>query len=252
MRRAEDTGETMQILAGTSGYSYKEWKGRFYPEMLAASEMLRFYAERFNTVEINNTFYRMPDETMLSRWEQQVPADFMFAVKAPRRISHQKRLRDAQSEMAEFLERLSVLKNKLGPLLIQLPPFMKKDLPALDDFLSNCPGEQPIAFEFRHPSWEDDSVYELLRTHAVAFCIAETDEHQGPLISTSVFGYLRLRRANYDDRELSTWIEQIAAQHWSRAYVYFKHEDEARGPRFAQRFIELWLAMDRNKDRQSQ
>ena len=122
----------MQVLAGTSGYSYKEWKGPFYPEKLPAGEMLRFYAQHFRTVEINNTFYRMPDQAVLSRWSQEVPDDFAFSVKAPRRISHDKRLREAESEVAEFVRRTSVLGSKLGPVLFQLPPFMRKDLPRLE------------------------------------------------------------------------------------------------------------------------
>jgi uncharacterized protein YecE (DUF72 family) len=231
----------MQVLAGTSGYSYKEWRGPFYPEKLPMGEMLRFYAQHFRTVEINNTFYRMPDETVLSRWSEEVPDDFAFSVKAPRRISHDKRLREAEPDVAEFLRRTSVLGPKLGPVLFQLPPFMRKDVPRLEDFLGLLPEALRTAFEFRHPSWQDDSVYETLRARAAMLCIADTDEGETPLVSTSDAGYLRLRREQYDDAELRAWAEQIARQPWDCAYVYFKHEDAGLGAKFAQRFNELWI-----------
>ena len=230
----------MEVLVGTSGYSYKEWKGPFYPEKLPADEMLRFYAGRLRTVEINNTFYRMPDETVLSRWSEQVPDDFAFSVKAPRRISHDKRLRETDSDVAEFLRRTAVLGTKLGPVLFQLPPFIKKDLPRIADFLDLLPVALRAAFEFRHASWQDDAVYETLRAHGAMLCMADTDEGDTPLVSTSDSGYLRLRREQYDDRDLRAWVEQIAAQPWNRAYVYFKHEDAGLGAKFAQRFNQLW------------
>jgi uncharacterized protein YecE (DUF72 family) len=230
----------MEVLAGTSGYSYKEWKGPFYPEKLPADEMLHFYAGRLRTVEINNTFYRMPDQTVLSRWSEQVPDDFAFSVKAPRRISHDRRLREADSDVAEFLRRTAVLGKKLGPVLFQLPPFMKKDLPRLADFLGLLPATLRAAFEFRHTSWQDDAVYEILRARGAMLCMADTDEGETPLVSTSDAGYLRLRREQYDDRDLRAWVEQIAAQPWHRAYVYFKHEDAGLGAKFALRFNQLW------------
>jgi len=233
----------MQMLAGTSGYSYKEWKGAFYPEKLPASEMLRFYAGHFRTVEINNTFYRMPAETMLAHWAEQVPAGFEFALKAPRRITHEKRLRDAELDVGAFLQRSGVLGAKLGPLLFQLPPFLKKDLPRLEDFLRLLPSDRPAAFEFRNMSWQDDAVHAALRAHGAMICIADTDEGETPLVSTAACGYLRLRREQYDDRDLRAWAERIAAQPWTRAYVYFKHEDGALGTRFARRFEELWRAV---------
>jgi len=231
----------MQVLAGTSGYSYKEWKGPFYPEKLPAGEMLHFYGERFRTVEINNTFYRMPDESVLSRWAEHVPDDFAFSVKAPRRISHDRRLRDAEPDVTEFLRRASALGSKLGPVLFQLPPFLQKDLPRLEDFLGVLPAKLRAAFEFRHASWQDDSVYETLRARAAMLCIADMDKGETPLVSTSDAGYLRLRREHYDDRELRAWVAQIAAQPWTRAYVYFKHEDAGLGAKFALRFNQLWL-----------
>lgn len=232
----------MKMLAGTSGYSYKEWLGHFYPANLPASAMLRYYAERFATVEINNTFYRMPAESMLARWSEEVPDNFVFALKAPRRITHEKRLREAESDVTEFLRRAAVLGDKLGVLLFQLPPYLRKDLPCLLEFLSVLPPDTRVAFEFRHASWQDEQVYEVLRDHAAMLCITDTDQGDTPLVSTSDSGYLRLRRTHYDDRDLRAWVERIAAQPLARAYVYFMHEDQALGTRFAQRLNELWRA----------
>jgi len=230
----------MRLLAGTSGYSYREWKGNFYPEDLPADGMLRFYAQRFPTVEINNTFYRMPAETMLARWAEEVPARFEFTLKAPRRISHDKRLRDTDPDVSELLRRAAALGKKLGVLLFQTPPTMKKDLDVLAEFLNGFPPHSRIALEFRHASWQDDAVYEALRANGAAWCVADTDEGEAPFVSTADYGYVRLRRTKYDRRELRAWAERIATQPWKSAYVYFKHEDEGLGPQFAQRFIELW------------
>jgi len=232
----------MQMFVGTSGYSYKEWKGSFYPEKISAGEMLRFYAGRFRTVEINNTFYRMPDEAVLARWAEEVPGEFAFSLKAPQRISHQKRLREAEPDVAEFLRRASALGSKLGPVLFQLPPFLRKDVPRLQDFLALVPADGRVAFEFRHESWLDDAVYDALRTHGTMLCIADKDQGETPLVATSSSGYVRLRRTQYDDAELQAWVEQIAAQPWSRVYVYFKHEDAGLGAKFGLRFDQLWKA----------
>jgi uncharacterized protein YecE (DUF72 family) len=237
----------MQMLAGTSGYSYKEWKGAFYPDKLPAAEMLRFYATRFPTVEINNTFYRMPPETTIARWAADATSQFIFSLKAPQRITHQKRLRDAESQVAEFLRRAEPLGAKLGVVLFQLPPYLRKDLDVLRSFLAALPTHPPIAFEFRHNSWQDDAVYDVLRTHGAALCVADTDKGDTPLHATSRLGYLRLRRVHYDDGELRTWAERIAAQPWDRAHIYFKHEDEALGPEFAQRFTTAWQSLHEAK-----
>jgi uncharacterized protein YecE (DUF72 family) len=232
----------MQLSVGTSGFSYKEWLGRFYPEKLPGSEMLRFYAEHFTTVEINNTFYRMPAEAMLAQWLQQVPDQFTFTLKAPKRITHVNRLHDSEANVAEFLRRASALGSKLGVILFQLPPYLKKDLPRLTAFLDQLPPGRPIAFEFRSSSWQDDEVYELLRSRAAILCVTDTDEGDTPFIATSDCGYLRLRRTHYDDDDLRGWAAQIAARALPRTYVYFMHEDEALGTVFARQLNELWAA----------
>ena len=232
----------MDLLAGTSGYSYKEWCGHFYPEKLPADAMLRYYAERLPTVEINNTFYRMPAETMLARWLTEVPEHFTFTLKAPRRITHEKRLKDAGPDVAEFIRRASLLGDKLGVLLFQLPPFLKKDLSRLTDFLAPLPAGQRVAFEFRNDSWQSDDVYEALRAHSALLCVTDTDEGDTPFVTTADYGYLRLRRTHYDDADLSRWLDRIATLPLARVYVYFMHEDEALGTRFAQRLMELWRA----------
>jgi uncharacterized protein YecE (DUF72 family) len=232
----------MQLLVGTSGFSYKEWLGRFYPEKLPASEMLRYYAQHFGTVEINNTFYRMPAESMLESWAQQAPESFTFTLKAPRRITHDKRLREIESDVAEFARRAGVLGNKLGVLLFQLPPNLKKDLVRLHNLLSLVPKDRRAALEFRNDSWQDQEVYDMLRANGAMLCVTDTDEGDTPVVATSDHGYVRLRRTHYDDDELRTWADRIAAQPLTRTYVYFMHEDEALGTQFGRRLLELWQA----------
>jgi uncharacterized protein YecE (DUF72 family) len=232
--------KAMQLLAGTSGYSYKEWLGPFYPEKLPATAMLRYYAEHFATVEINNTFNRRPSESILARWAEEVPENFTFTLKAPRRITHEKRLREAASDVTEFLRRAAALGNKLGVLLFQLPPFLKKDVARLRDFLGTLPSDSRVAFEFRNASWHDEEVYETLRSGNAMLCVTDTDEGDTPFVATSDCGYVRLRRTHYGDDGLRAWVERIAAQRLARTYVYFMHEDEALGTRFAQRLNELW------------
>ena len=230
----------MQLLAGTSGYSYKEWLGHFYPEKLPGNEMLRYYAGHFTTVEINNTFYRMPAESMLAQWVEQVPEHFAFTLKAPKRITHDNRLREIESNVTEFLRRANTLGSKLGVLLFQLPPYLKKDLPRLRDFLALLPSGQQIAFEFRSSSWQDDEVYETLRSRGAILCVTDTDEGDTPFVATAGCGYVRLRRTHYDDADLRAWADQIAAKALPRTYVYFMHEDEALGTRFARCLNDLW------------
>jgi uncharacterized protein YecE (DUF72 family) len=232
----------MELLAGTSGYSYKEWLGPFYPEKLPANEMLRYYSARFTTVEINNTFYRMPPESMLAQWLEQVPQRFTFTLKAPKRITHDSRLRDCESNVTEFLRRAGTLGERLGVVLFQLPPYLKKDLPRLTDFIAMLPPATRAAFEFRSGTWHDDDVYALLKSRGATLCVTDTDEGDTPYVVTSDWGYVRLRRTHYDDDELAAWAARIASASVDRTYVYFMHEDEALGTKFAQRLNELWAA----------
>jgi uncharacterized protein YecE (DUF72 family) len=236
----------MQLLAGTSGYSFKEWLGHFYPEKLPPHEMLRYYAERLGTVEINNTFYRMPDQAMLERWRAEVPETFAFTLKVRRRITHDKRLKEAEADVTEFLRRAAALGDKLGALLFQLPPFLKKDLPRLRDFLAVLPPGTPAAFEFRHDSWLDDEIYAALHERDAMLCVADTDTGDTPFVITSKHAYVRLRRTHYDDDELRAWAERIAAQGVPLTYVYFMHEDEALGTRFALKLMEYWRSVTKS------
>jgi uncharacterized protein YecE (DUF72 family) len=230
----------MNLYVGTSGYSYKEWKGTFYPEDLPEKQMLHFYGERFRTVEINNTFYRMPKASVLEAWTAEVPADFKFVLKASQRITHMQRLKDADDSLAYLLKVAGVLKEQLGPLLFQLPPYLKKDVPRLRDFLQLLPAERCAAFEFRHQTWFDSEVFELLREHEAVLCIAEAENDlEIPFVSTADWGYLRLRRPDYGDKELKDWSKQVRDQGWREAYIFFKHEEEGKGPAMAKRFLEL-------------
>jgi uncharacterized protein YecE (DUF72 family) len=226
----------MHVRVGTSGYSYKEWKGKFYPEDLPANAMLRYYAERLNTVEINNTFYRMPTDRLVEGWALEVPGGFTFAVKAPQRITHQKRLKEAGEVTATFVRTVGALGDKLGPLIFQLPPFMKKDVARLNEFLSLLPSGLKTTFEFRHESWFTDDVFETLRTHRAALCAAESDELASPVVATTDWGYMRLRRTDYSDRELDEWANKIRSQNWTDAFVYMKH-DEGAAPELAARLL---------------
>jgi uncharacterized protein YecE (DUF72 family) len=232
----------MQMLAGTSGYAYKEWLGHFYPEALPAHEMLPWYAKHLPTVEINNTFYRMPAETLVARWRDEVPKRFCFALKAPRFITHIRRLKETESSVAEFFRRADVLGDRLGVILFQLPPTLRKDLALLGDFLGRLPAGRRVAFEFRHDSWHDEGVYDLLRSRAALLCMTEDDAGGSPFVCTSDSAYMRLRRTRYDEGALSAWIDRLAAQRLARAYVYFKHEEEGMAAGFARRLLDLWRA----------
>ena len=230
----------MKIYVGTSGYGYKEWKGKFYPEKISAKEMLRFYSERLNTVEINNTFYHMPKEAVLASWAEQVQRDFVFAIKAPQVITHLKQLRNVGAETEYLFRSLSVLGRKLGPVLFQLPRSFHADRPALKDFLDLIPGNMSCAFEFRNPSWLDVEILNLLRERGCSLCIVDADENPAnEIISTAPWGYLRLRRFDYTEADLSQWMERILSQKWKRAFIFFKHEEEAKGAKMAMRFQEL-------------
>ena len=233
----------MKIHVGTSGFAYKEWRGTFYPSTLAPGEMLRSYARRLGAVEINNTFYRMPTAKLLEGWAEQVPRSFRFAFKAPQVITHFKRLRRVDEEVDYLFRTLSVLGPRLGPVLFQFPASFRADLPALEGLLTLIPGKPACAFEFRHPSWLEDGVLDLLRTRGCCLCIADTDENPATKIAaTASWGYLRLRRSDYPDRALSQWAKLILSQKWKKAYVFIKHEDGAdgaKGPQIAQRLGEL-------------
>jgi uncharacterized protein YecE (DUF72 family) len=232
----------MQVMIGTSGFSYPAWRGGFYPEKLPETKMLGYYAGHFRAVEINNSFYRMPTAEVLGRWAAETPPEFRFALKSPRRITHDKRLADTASALERLTDASRALGDKLGPVLFQLPPNMKKDLPRLDDFLASLPVGLRATVEFRHESWFSDDVYGCLRTRRAALCIAESDELATPLEATTDWGYLRLRRENYDDALVAGWGARIKAQPWSTTYVFFKHEDTGKGPVAAARLHELMAA----------
>lgn len=229
----------MRTLVGTSGYAYKEWKGSFYPADLKSDDFLRYYAGQFSTVEINNTFYRMPSEELLLAWAGQVPDGFTFVLKASRRITHIKRLKDVAEEVRYFLDTAKVLGPKLGPTLFQCPPHLKKDLSRLTDFLALVPRSVRAALEFRHESWFDDEVYAALAAHDAALCIAEDEDGAAPFVKTAGWGYLRLRRAAYGPGDLAAWARRVADSSWSDAFVYFKHEEAGTGPKLAAEFNSL-------------
>jgi uncharacterized protein YecE (DUF72 family) len=215
----------VKVLVGTSGYAFKEWKGPFYPEDVDGDGMLGFYASRFPTVEINNTFYRLPKESVLLSWGAQVPDGFTFSIKASQRITHHARLKPESAEIVEYLLRnTSVLGPKLGPILFQLPPHLKKDIDRLRAFLALLPADRKFTIEFRHDSWFDEEVVKELRERNVALCVSEQDEFHSPVLATATWGYLRLHRFDYDARALSEWAGRVAAQPWEDVYVYFKHD----------------------------
>lgn len=228
----------MQLFAGTSGFAYKEWKGSFYPESLRNDDMLAYYASQFRSVEINNSFYRMPAEKTLQQWTEQVPPHFRFVLKAPQRITHFTRLKEESKDPLEFfLKTAKTLGAQLGPLLFQLPPNLKLDLARLQNFLAWLPPGIRAAFEFRHNSWFDDGVYDALRTANKALCIADTEAEQTPrVVTTSDWGYLRLRRMEYAPADVSEWAAWTRSQTWADAFVFFKHEDAGTGPRLAREF----------------
>ncbi len=231
----------MDLRTGTSGFSYREWKGSFYPEDLAAGEMLGFYAARLPAVEINNTFYRLPRADVLEAWAEQVPEGFSFAIKASRRITHFKRLAaSAADETAYLLETTARLGPKLGVLLFQLPPNAKVDAERLEAFLKLLPEGTPAAFEFRHPSWQDDRVFELLRARDMPLVVVDADDGEASdPVPTAGWGYLRLRRSEYSREALAAWAKRIHTQGWRQAFVFFKHEDAGAGPALAASFLEI-------------
>ena len=232
----------MRVRVGTSGYNYPEWKGSFYPEDMKPARMLSYYAERFSTVEINATFYRMPTATTVEGWARAVPPDFTFVLKAPQRITHFARLKDVDDGVRFFCDTAGLLRARLGPLLFQLPPNFKKDVSRLGDLLVQLPPERRAAFEFRHESWFADDVYDRLRARNAALCIADTEAGSTPAVATADWGYLRLRAVDYTDAQLAEWLatmRRIGAT-WTDAFVFFKHEEKGTGPALAKRFEALF------------
>jgi uncharacterized protein YecE (DUF72 family) len=228
----------MNLYVGTSGFKYKPWKGSFYPAKLPDKQMLRYYGEQFRAVEVNYTFRTMPKPATLEGWAADVPAGFRIVLKVPMRITHVLRLKNADDAVKELLDAAEVLKDRLGPLLVQLPPNMAKDVPRLRTFLDllTC----RAAFEFRHASWFDEEVFGVLREHRASLCIAEADNDlEVPFAATADWGYLRLRMPDYTDAELRSWAKRVKGIGWQEAFVFFKHEDEGKGPRLAKRFLEL-------------
>ena len=237
---ADRPAATPRILVGTSGYNYVEWRGSFYPEKLSPKKMLPFYAERLPTVEINYTFYRMPTERLLAGWSDLTPDHFRFTLKAPRRITHEARLRDCADPAAAFCRAARSLGPKLGVLLFQLPPYFRKDLAVLDDFLAALPAAVRAAFEFRHASWHDPAVFERLRSRGLALCIADSGRMTTPMEVTADYAYFRLRDEGYGPDDIVRWAATIAAatRRCGDVFVYFKHEDKGQGPEFARQLVE--------------
>jgi uncharacterized protein YecE (DUF72 family) len=230
----------MKILVGTSGWSYKEWKGSFYPADLPADDMLRYYASRLPTVEINNSFYRIPKEKVLLDWADQVPLQFRFVLKASRRITHITRLADGDDSLGYFMRTVNCLGDRLGPTLFQCPPSLRKNMELLVGFLDRVPRTWRAAMEFRHASWYDEEVYEALRGHDVALVAVDEDEETTPLVPTARWGYLRLRKTAYAEDELRIWADRVRQQPWEEAFVFLKHEEDSpAGPDAATRLRDM-------------
>jgi uncharacterized protein YecE (DUF72 family) len=237
----------MNFYVGTSGYSYPEWKGTFYPAKMQAKQMLGFYASHFRTVEINNTFYRPPTEQLLAAWAAQVPANFRFVLKAPQEITHVKRLAGAGELVSSLFATARTLKDRLGAVLFQLPPNFRKDVSLLRAFLASLPPGVPVAFEFRQQGWFCDEVFALLRERGAGLCVADADDELDvPFVATADWGYLRLRRPDYDVA-LTEWADRLRSQNWRECFVFFKHEDAGAGPRMATRLLELLAGADQKR-----
>ena len=231
----------MNVRVGTSGYNFPEWKGTFYPAKMPESQMLEFYAQRLGTVEINYTFYRMPNPKAVAGWDAATPATFTFVLKAPQRITHIARLKDVDDPLRYFVEVARKLGPKLGPILFQLPPNFKKDIGRLNDVLTQFPADLRCAWEFRHESWFADDVYEALRVANAALCVADTEEKHTPLVATADYGYMRLRDEGYTEGDLQQWAKTVneLGQRWRDAFIFFKHEESGIGPKLAQQFAAL-------------
>src|SRR5207249_5853032 len=230
----------MKFWIGTSGFQYAEWKGNFYPEDLPAAQMLSFYAARFSTTEINYTFHRVPASKTIDNWRALTPENFRFALKAPQKITHWSKLRDCADTLEYFLKVAGGLGERLGPILFQLPPTFKKDADVLNSFLRELP-DMRAAFEFRHESWFDDEIFDLLRSRNIALCIADAAALSTPTEITADYGYLRLRREDYQKSDVQRWAEFVREQkpNWQDALVYFKHEEAGSGPKLARQMMEL-------------
>ena len=235
----------MRIHIGTSGYNYPEWKGTFYPADIPIKRMFAYYAERFRTVEINYTFYRMPTTKTTKGWLDQAPETFAYTLKAPRRITHDKRLMNVGTDIESFCDAARVLGPHLATLLFQLPPTMRADVNRLTAFLEALPKDIRAAVEFRHDSWLTDEIYDLLRGHGVALCVADFGDKTTPMVATARHGYFRLRDEGYQTADLAKWAKTVAARagDWDDAFVYFKHEDQGKGPEFAAAFREELRAL---------
>jgi len=243
MTAAKATGRSVapcRNWVGTSGYNYPEWRGSFYPEKFSAAKMLSYYAERFTTVEINATFYRAPTAKQLAAWSEATPPGFKFTLKAPRRITHDSRLKDCEDAVRYLCETVQTLGDKLGVLLFQLPPFLRRDLAVLDGFLEWLPAGVRAAMEFRHESWHDDQVFSRLRSRNIALCIADSEKMSTPVVATADYGYFRLRDEGYQPADIARWAEKITElqANWTDAFVYFKHEEQGKGPEFAKLLID--------------
>lgn len=227
----------MNLFVGTSGYSYKAWKGSFYPEKFPDKKMLNFYSEHFNTVEINNTFYRMPKQEVFESWKNQVNPGFKFVIKAPKQITHIQKL-ETGDNVNYFVNTSHSLADQLGALLFQLPPYYKKDLDKLQSFVDFIPSNTRAAFEFRNESWFDEEVYNCLKKKNFSICLSDTDENPiSDLIPTADWIYLRFRKTEYTPEQLKDWNKKITSYNFKDAFIFFKHEDEGKGPMFAKQFL---------------
>jgi uncharacterized protein YecE (DUF72 family) len=224
----------MRYFVGTSGYNYPEWRGSFYPDKFPTTKMLSYYAERFNSVEVNYTFYRIPTEKLLQGWGEGTPPGFTFTLKAPRRITHDAKLRHVADLTRGFCQTATVLGEKLGVLLFQLPPNFKRDDDVLAAFLDTLPEGIRAAFEFRHESWHDPVIFDALHGRNLALCIADSEKMSTPVVATADYSYFRLRDEGYQAADIERWAAVVSGQAGiTDAYVYFKHEEQGKGPEFA-------------------
>ncbi|QDT53663.1 hypothetical protein Pan44_16860 [Caulifigura coniformis] len=225
---------------GTSGYSYPAWKGSFYPDKLPAKQFLSYYATQFDVVEYNGSFRTLPSDKSIDDWATQTPAAFRFVLKAPQKITHIRRLKEAGDDLQQLAACVTRLKKRAAPVLFQLPPNFKQDLARLEEFLKHAKKPIQAAFEFRHESWLNDDTCRLLKKHKAALVVADAEDlPETPLVPTAGWGYLRLRRENYTDAALRKWIRRIEAMNWKEVFVFFKHEDTGTGPKLGQRLLRL-------------